>query len=124
MSPRSEEFMAGARERLTDARTVLDAGGTSGVVGLAYYAMLYAARAALSEEDRNAKTHVGIWNLFHETFVATGRFDRALTAAARETQKIREGADYDALMVPQEQADQIVALAERFVSAIDEMLAG
>lgn len=124
MSPRSEEFMAGAREWLRAAHTALDSGFYPVASSLAYYAMLYAARAALSEEDRNAKTHVGIWNLFHETFVATGRFDRALTAAARETQKIREGADYDALMVPQEQAEEIVAVAKRFVSAIDEMLAG
>ncbi|MGH3031399.1 MAG: HEPN domain-containing protein [Gaiellaceae bacterium] len=71
MSPRSEEFMAMARDRLALARTALDAGFPSGAVSAAYYAMLSAARAALSEEERLAKTHSGAWSLFHESFVAT-----------------------------------------------------
>lgn len=116
--------MAGARERLADARTLLDAGGTGGVVGLAYYAMLYAARAALSEEDRNAKTHSGTWNLFKETFVDTGRFTGALYDGARTTQPTREAADYDGLTVPRERAEEIVSLAERFVPAVEAMLRG
>lgn len=48
--------MAAARERLTLARTALDAGLHGGTASAAYYAMLSAARAALSEEDLNAKT--------------------------------------------------------------------
>jgi uncharacterized protein (UPF0332 family) len=124
VSPRSEEFMAGARERLADARTLLDAGGTSGVVGLAYYAMLYAARAALSEEDQNAKTHSGTWNLFKRTYVDSGRFSVELYDGARRTQATREATDYDALTVPTERAEEIVALAERFVAATAAMLGG
>jgi uncharacterized protein (UPF0332 family) len=116
--------MAGARERLTDARTLLEAGGTSSVVGLAYYAMLYAARAALSEEDRNAKTHSGTWNLFRETYVESGRFAAELYDGARKTQATREAADYDALTVRRDQAEEIVSLAERFVAATDAMLGG
>jgi hypothetical protein len=58
--------------------------------------MLYAARAALSEEERNARTHGGTWQLFRETFVDTGRFEGELAAAAQATQPLREGADYDA----------------------------
>lgn len=46
--------MAGARERLASARLALDAD--------------YAARAALSEDDRYAKTHSGTWSLFREVF--------------------------------------------------------
>ena len=53
MSPRSEEFMAVARERAALAATALGAGSPGGAVSAAYYAMLYAARAALSEEDRS-----------------------------------------------------------------------
>jgi uncharacterized protein (UPF0332 family) len=115
--------MAGARDRLRGARAVLGAGSFSSAASLAYYAMLYAARAALSEEDRNAKTHTGTWNLFGETFVDTGRFAPELYESARKTQPTREAVDYDALMVPREQAEEIVALAERFVTATDELLA-
>ncbi len=39
--------------------------------------MLYAARAALSEEDLYAKTHSGSWTLFNDAFVRTSRFPLA-----------------------------------------------
>ena len=123
MSPRSEELMAGARDRLGAARAALAAGFDSNAASSAYYAMLYAARAALSEREKNAKTHAGTWTLFRETFVTTGRLDPALFSEAHGTQQLREAADYDALIVPTEEAQRIVALADRFVGAIAEMLA-
>ncbi|GIU95774.1 MAG: hypothetical protein KatS3mg012_2231 [Gaiellaceae bacterium] len=120
MSPRSEELLAGARDRLGAARVALSAGFPSNAASAAYYAMLYAARAALSEEGRNAKTHSGTWGLFHETFVATGRFDSELYAAAQRTRDLREASDYEAVIVPHADAERIVELAERFVSAVVE----
>ena len=51
MSPRSEEYMEQARERAVTANEVLAAGHPAPAVSVAYYAMLNAARAALSEED-------------------------------------------------------------------------
>jgi uncharacterized protein (UPF0332 family) len=123
MSPRSEEFMAMARDRARAARAALASGSPSGATSLAYYAMLYAARAALSEEDRNARTHSGTWLLFRETFVDTSRFEDELTGAAQETQRLREGADYDALRVSAEEGERVCVLAERFVSAVDDLFA-
>jgi hypothetical protein len=61
-------------------------------------------RAALSEEDRNAKTHSGTWGLFQEMFVATRRFPEELFADAPRTQRLREAADYDAVAVSGEEA--------------------
>ena len=52
MSPRSEEFLEQARERLDDARKILPLVHPAVVVTTAYYAMLNAARAALSEHGR------------------------------------------------------------------------
>jgi uncharacterized protein (UPF0332 family) len=86
--------------------------------------MLYAARAALSEEDKNAKTHRGTWDLFKQALVDRGRFDAELYKRARNAQRTREQADYDALMVPREDAEEIVELAERFVAAVDALFAG
>jgi uncharacterized protein (UPF0332 family) len=48
-----------ARDRARTARAALTSGSRSSATILGYYAMLYAARAALSEEDRNARTHSG-----------------------------------------------------------------
>lgn len=114
--------MGMARERLSAARAAHAGGFASSATSLAYYAMLYAARAALSEEDRNAKTHRGIWNLFVGTFVVSGRFDRALAGKARESQSLREGVDYDAVAVSAVEADAVLGVAERFVDAVAELV--
>jgi uncharacterized protein (UPF0332 family) len=116
--------MAAARDGLIAARAALEGGSPRGATSAGYYAMFYAVRAALSEEDKYAKTHRGTWDLFRQAFVATRRFDDELYQRARETQRTRERADYDALMVPREQAEEIVRLAERFVDAIDALFAG
>src|ERR1044072_2224779 len=77
MSPRSEEFMEQARDRLADAQTILKTAHPAVVVSAAYYGMLYAARAALSERGEYAKTHSGTWTLFSQIFVAPGDFDQS-----------------------------------------------
>ena len=111
-----------ARERLRAARAATQAGSPTSAASLAYNAMLYAARAALSERDRYAKMHAGTWNLFAESFVDEGHFDREAFAAARKLQTTRERADYDAVAVSAEEAETSVALAERFVADVEAML--
>lgn len=86
--------------------------------------MLNAVQAALSEEDRYAKTHAGLWSQFGETFVVTGRFDAGLAKAARRSQRRREDADYAAVFATTAQAAEMVALAERFVAAVASMVEG
>lgn len=111
-----------ARECLRSTRLQLGASLPSRAVSEAYYAMLYAARAALSEEDDYAKTHRGVWGQFGRRFVQTGRFDGELAAASSRLEEMRLGTDYDARRVPQDEAEEIAATAERFVSGVVEML--
>lgn len=122
MSPRSRELMAGARDRLGAARAALEAGFHSNAASASYDAMLYAARAALSEVEQSAKTHAGTWGPFRESFVDTGRFDAELFAAAQRTRELREATDCDAVMVSREEAERIVELADRFVGKVAETL--
>lgn len=124
MSPRSEEYLALAHSRLRGARAAAHAGDASGAVSAAYYAILNAARAALSEQDAAARTHQGVWHLLYERVVATGRLDRALAAAAQRLQEPRERADYGAWLASAEQAEEALGVAGRFVAAIDTLLAG
>jgi uncharacterized protein (UPF0332 family) len=76
VSPRSKEFLEQAKDRLADAQTILNTAHPAVVVSAAYYGMLYAARAALSERGEYAKTHSGTWTLFSQVFVAPGEFDQ------------------------------------------------
>lgn len=77
----------------------------------------------LSEADRYAKTHRGVWTLFAQEFASSGRFDRGLVAAARRIQEIREASDYDAREIPAEQARALIGDADRFVTEVAAMLA-
>lgn len=121
MTPRSEEFMTEAHGRLEGARLALENGFGSQAVSSGYYAMLYAARAALSEEERYAKTHRGTWRLFSERFVLDGPFDPELVKAAERVRRLREGGDYDARAIAPEDAESVLADAERFVAAVDQL---
>jgi uncharacterized protein (UPF0332 family) len=113
--------MAEARDRLAAAHASVASGFPPAAVSLAYYAMLYAARAALSEENRYAKTHAGTWHVFGEVFVDAERFERQLFSEVRDTLELRLGADYEAKQVLPERADAVITLADRFLSAIEAL---
>lgn len=122
MSPRSDEFMEQARERVADAQKIVGLVHPAVVVNTAYYAMLNAARAALSERGENAKTHSGTWTLFSAAFVATGEFDNELSALARQAKEARERGDYDAAPADPKEAADYVDGAAKFVAAVERLL--
>ena len=124
MSPRSAEMLARAREGTASAQVLLEAGHAATAVSTAYYAMFYAARAALSERDRNARSHVGTWALFREEFVLGGQFDEELARAAQRAQARREASDYAAESFELSDAEELVATATRFVASVGRHLSG
>jgi uncharacterized protein (UPF0332 family) len=122
MSPRSEEFIEQARDRAKLAREALASGHREGSVSAAHYAMLYAARAALSEDEEHARTHRGTWNLFRMRYVTTDAFNATLFTLAQHAQAAREGGDYEAVTPSEEEAQRYVDGATEFTAAIEEML--
>ena len=107
--------MAGARDALAAKHFDL-------AVSAAYYAMLYAARAALSEDDEHARTHGGTWNLFRRRYVATDAFDQHIFALAHQAQRAREQGDYEAVMPDAGDAKRYLDGAAEFLAAIESML--
>jgi uncharacterized protein (UPF0332 family) len=95
----------------------------STALSAAYYAILYALRAALSERGIATRTHRGAWQEFRTAFVQPGAFDRELAAAAHRIQPEREQVDYDAWEASPEEARGVIAVAERFVDAVQSMFA-
>lgn len=122
MSPRSQEFIEQARDRLVAAREALAADHRGVAVSVAYYSMLYAARATLSEDDENARTHRGTWNLFRIKYLTTDAFDAALFTLAQHAQVAREGGDYQAVTPSREEAERYVAGAGDFLVAVESLL--
>jgi uncharacterized protein (UPF0332 family) len=121
VKPRSAEYLHAARRRLTAASVVLDE-DPSTALSAACYAMLYAARAALSERDVYAKTHRGAWHELRRAYVDSGELDADLAASVQRIQPEREQADYDAWTAPTDEARHAIELADTFVSAIDALL--
>ena len=124
MSPRSEEYLEQARDRLADAQKILNVAHPAVVVSTAYYAMLNAANAALSERGEHAKTHSGTWTLFSKVFVAPGDFDQELSALARQAKEVREKGDYEAAPPDAKEATTYVEGATDFLAAIEALLPG
>lgn len=122
MSPRSDEFLVAAKRRLAAAEASVTA-DPSTALSAAYYAMLYAARAALSEREISARTHRGTWHEFREAFVVSGEFDEVLTTEAQKFQPEREQADYEAWFAPVEEAQRAIGVARRFLEAIEALFA-
>jgi uncharacterized protein (UPF0332 family) len=123
MSPRSAEFLEAGRRRLALARSSIDT-DPAGAVSAAYYAMLYAARAALSERDIHARTHVGTWHELRRAFVEPGLLDSQLVTEAQRVQSEREQSDYDAWAAPAEEARRVIELAEKFFDAVQATIGG
>lgn len=121
MSPRSDELLQAAKRRLAAASVVVEE-DPSTALSAAYYAMLYAAKAALSEHDISAKTHRGIWHELRRALVDTGELDADLAASVQKIQPEREQADYDAWLAPDEDARNAIDLAQRFLVAIEAAL--
>jgi uncharacterized protein (UPF0332 family) len=122
VSPRSEEFVQVARRKLQLARSSLQAGFSEDAAAAAYYAMLSAARAALSEQDVHAKTHNGVWTLFSDRFVRTGAVGRELGGYADAAREHRQQADYETGGASPEEALVAIGHAEEFVERIEVLL--
>ncbi|MDP9384314.1 MAG: HEPN domain-containing protein [Actinomycetota bacterium] len=121
MSPRSAELLVRARQGIASAQLQVGGGHAATAVSTAYYAMLYAARAALSERDRHARSHAGTWSAFREEFVLTRQFEEGLAQDAQRAQARREASDYAAATFELAEARELLATSERFVAAVERL---
>lgn len=121
MKPRSKEYLREADRFVTAARVLLEAQLPENSAAEAYQAMFAAARASLSELDREARTHRGTWTLFDQLFVRQDLFEGRLRDAARNAEELRYDSDYRLGGASQEEAERVLADAEEFVSAVRAM---
>ncbi len=112
-----------AERTLAAAHTLLRDDDAEGACNRAYYAMYYAAQAALlaagiPEPDNGYKTHHGLIAAFGKHLVLTGQVDQALGRAINKVQHFRQLADYTGDTFPLEDAAWAVEQAEAFVAAM------
>jgi uncharacterized protein (UPF0332 family) len=118
VKPRSAEYLGEAERFLAAARVLLDAELPQNAAAEAYRAMFSAARAALSEADREARTHHGTWVLFDQLFVSQGVIEARLRDAARNAEELRYDSDYRLGGATQEEAKRVMADAEELVAVV------
>lgn len=123
MKPEARAFLDKAQHALHSAQVLLEAGEAESAIGRAYYAMLHAAQALLSEKNLRYRKHGGVHAAFGQHFAKTGlveaKFHRWMLAAFNARVK----GDYDIEpAISAEAAAATIAQAREFLQAVREYL--
>ncbi len=118
-----DALISKADRYLESARLLLESGDPDSCVSRAYYAMFYAAEAALLEEGRTYNTHKGLIAGFGKHLVQDGPLDAELGRDLAWASQKREMGDYDTRTIPDDEAHEVTQRARRFVDAVRDHLA-
>lgn len=115
-----------ADEALSDARYLLLDSRLKAAANRAYYAMFYAASAALASANAQPpKTHRTLANLFYRYFVEVGKIGRQYHRDLVRTFQLRQQTDYGLdVQVGEDEVRQAVEKAEVFVAEVKRVVAG
>jgi uncharacterized protein (UPF0332 family) len=115
-----------AEETLADARTILEAGGsTRTVINRSYYAMFYGVLALFIQEGTDIRTskHAGVIGLFDREFVHTGKFPVEYSRMLHRLFDARQESDYkEFIQYSPEEARKFFEMAETFLGGVREFL--
>lgn len=113
-----------ARQAEQSAALLLKASDVAGAINRAYYAMFYAARAALGSRDieLTSRKHGTLVAQFSRHCIKDGPLPGSLGRMINDAQKLRHVADYDSPSPSREDAEWAVRAAREFVAAVEGML--
>jgi len=116
--------LAKAKDDLATARDDLVHEHCRGAINRAYYTIFYTASAALLWHNVERARHSGIQSSFGEFLIRSGAIEAEYGRIYSRARKMREKHDYDldAAWPSMEEAEQIVADAERFVTRVERYL--
>lgn len=120
---RNGRELARARKALLAAKTLITKGLYEDCVSRAYYAVLHAAKAALSLSVVEPDTHNGVRRMFGLHLVKTGKIEKEFAKILTAEKEDREIGDYEVgIQIEEERARQRVKEAEKFVHRIEQYL--
>jgi len=112
-----------AHTTLDEAKSLIEQGYFDGSANRLYYSCFYAVIALLAKEDISARTHNGVRTEFFKAFIKTGRLDGEFGQVYSNLMGIRQENDYsDFVEFDIEEIQPMVAQAERFINAIEELI--
>ncbi len=115
--------LARAKSDLEAARALTGAGFHAQAVSRAYYAVFYAAEAALLRLGETRSKHAGVIAAFGKRVVKEGGLEREIGAILHARFEQRLEADYGRGEVSATDAEGALRDAERFVAAVERWLA-
>lgn len=124
----SQEYIArqleSANEAINDADFLLKGGRYKAAPSFAYYAVFYAAMAALMRSGGDLpRTHGGVTNQFGLHYVRAGIIDPELAGTLQDTYELRRQSDYELdVNFAEDDIRQAVQNARAFVSAVRRAL--
>lgn len=112
-----------AEVKLENAPQIFNLGLYDDAISRLYYAMFYAAKAALLTEGLDLRKHSSAVTKFRELFVLTGRIEAKYLRYLGRAQSARERSDY-APFIPASQADgtEMLSTAETFIAKMKEIV--
>ena len=120
-----DDLLTKADSRLTAAARDVEAGDVERSLSASYYAMFYAASAALEKVGVSRTKHSAIIAAFGEQFAKTKRVDAHYHAMLLGAFALRSAADYEthAALSP-ETAEETLGNARSFVAACRTLISG
>ena len=123
VSEHTSKELVRAKKALIAAKTLLEKGLYEDCVSRAYYAVLHAAKAALSLTEQEPDTHNGVRRMFGLHLVKTGNIEKEFAKILTAEQEDREIGDYEVdIEIVEERARQRVQEADKFVCRIEQYL--
>jgi len=112
-----------ARRYLKSAKTLITDGDYESSVSRAYYAMFYAAEAALLKKGLSFSSHKGVISGFSKHFVKAGIFSKQMGRELSRAFEKRQIGDYGhAFAISSQTAEQMLETAKEFVDAVADWL--
>ncbi len=115
--------MSSAKEKLTSAKLLLEAGMYRDSIGRSYYAIFSAIRAVLAVRRIDFSKHAGVIAYFQKEFIKTDIFDKKYSKYLQQAFQIRNSCDYDDFFIVSKQdAEEQYIRAAEMLAVIEEYI--
>lgn len=115
--------MSSAKEKLTSAKLLLEAGMYRDSIGRSYYAIFSAIRAVLAVRQIDFSKHAGVIAYFQKEFIKTEIFDKKYSKYLQQAFQIRNSCDYDDFFIVSKQdAEEQYIRATEMLLVIEEYI--
>ena len=115
--------LSSAKEKLTSAKLLLEAGLYKDSVERSYYAIFSAIRAVLAVRQVDFSKHAGVIAYFQKEFIKTEIFDKKYSKYLQQAFQIRNSCDYDDFFIVSKQdAEEQYERATEMLIVIEEYI--